>query len=83
MALTDAQKKKLDDLGIGKSVTGQIGYDDQLAAIRKQVVALSEALEVPLGADLQALEDFVANEKAKKEKKETPAKTKKTTKKSK
>ena len=84
MALTEAQKKKLDDLGIGKSVTGQIGYDDQIAAIRKQVVALSEALKVPLDADFQALEDLVANEKAKKEKKETPAKAKaKATKKSK
>ena len=76
MTLTEAQKKKLDDLGIGKSVTGQIGYDDQLAAIRKQLVALSEALKVPLAPDFQALEDLVASEKAKKEEKKATPKAK-------
>ena len=69
MTLTDAQKKKLDDIGIGKSVTGQICHDDQIAAIRKQLVAVSGALKVPLDADFQVLEDLVASEKAKKEKK--------------
>ena len=76
LTLTDAQKKKLDDLGICKSVTGQIGYDDQIAAIRKQLVAVSEALKVPLDADFQALEDLVASEKAKKEEKKATAKAK-------
>lgn len=76
MTLTEAQKKKLDDLGIGKSVTGQIGYDNQIAALRKQVVALSEALKVPLDPDFRALEDLVASEKAKKEEKKATAKAK-------
>jgi hypothetical protein len=76
LTLTEAQKKKLDDLGIGKSVTGQIGYDDQIAAIRKQLVALSEALKVPLAPDFQALEDLVASEKAKKEEKKATTKAK-------
>jgi hypothetical protein len=76
LTLTEAQKKKLDDLGIGKSVTGQIGYDDQLAAIRKQLVALSEALKVPLAPDFQALEDLVASEKAKKEEMKATTKAK-------
>ena len=76
MTLTEAQKKKLDDLGIGKSVTGQIGYDNQIAALRKQVVALSEALKVPLDPDFRALEELVASEKAKKEEKKATAKAK-------
>jgi hypothetical protein len=45
---------------------------------------VSEALKVPLDPDFQALEDLVASEKAKKEKKvETVKPAKKTTKKSK
>lgn len=83
MTLTEAQQKKLNDLAIGKIVTGQISIDDQLAAIRKQVGALSEAAKVPLDVDFKALEDLVTAEKEKKEKKE-PVKTKsqnKTTKK--
>jgi len=84
MTLTAAQEKKIIDFGIGKVVTSKLSYDDQIAAIRKQLVAVSEALKVPLDPGFQALEDLVASEKAKKEKKETPAKPKaKATKKSK
>ena len=43
--------------------------DDQIAALRKQIGALSEAAKVPLDKDKQALEDLVESEKAKKEKK--------------
>ncbi len=67
--LTEAQQKRLNDLAIGKIVTGQISIDDQIAAIRKQVGALSEAAKVPFDPDFQALEDLVESEKAKKEKK--------------
>jgi hypothetical protein len=81
MSLDEAQKKKLRDVAIGDIVNGKIPIVDQLAAIRKQLVAVSEALKVPLDKDFQALEDLVANEKVKKEEKEAPAKTKKTTKK--
>ena len=64
--------------------TGQISIDDQIAAIRKQLVALSEAAKVAFDPDFQALEDLVEAEKAKKEKKvETVKSTKKTAKKSK
>ena len=84
MTLTEAQQKRLNDLAIGKIVTGKISVDDQIAALRKQIGALSEAAKVPLDADFQALEDLVESEKAKKEKKAEPAKsTKKTAKKSK
>jgi hypothetical protein len=82
MTLTEAQTKKINDLGIGKNVTCQISVDDQIAALRKQIIVLSEAATVALGPDFQALEDLVASEKAKKEK-AAPAKSKKTTKKSK
>ena len=81
MTLSEAQTKKINDLGIGKNVTSKISVDDQIAAIRKQIAALSEAAKVPLDPDFKALEDLVAAEKKKKEKKAEPAK--KTAKKSK
>ena len=68
MTLSEAQQKRLNDLAIGKIVTGQISIDDQIAAIRKQITALSEAAKVPLEADFKSLEDLVESEKAKKEK---------------
>jgi hypothetical protein len=84
MTLTEAKTKQINDLGIGKNVTSKISVDDQIAALRKQIAALSEAAKVPLVADFQALEDLVASEKAKKEKKvETVKPAKKTAKKSK
>ena len=83
MTLSEAQQKRLNDLAIGKIVTGQISIDDQITALRKQIGALSEAVEVPLDADFQALDELVASEKAKKEKKSAPDKDKKTAKKSK
>ena len=84
MTLTEAQQKRLNDLAIGKIVTGKISVDAQIAALRKQITALSKAAKVPIDADFKALEDLVTSEKAKKEKKAEPAKsTKKTAKKSK
>ena len=83
MTLSEAQQKRLNDLAIGKIVTGKISVDDQIAALRKQIGALSEAAKVPLDADFQALGDLVAFEKAKKEKKSEPVKAKKTAKKAK
>jgi hypothetical protein len=80
MTLSEAQQKRLNDLAIGKIVTGQISIDDQIAALRKQITALSKAAKVPIDADFKALEDLVTSEKAKKEKKEKPAKAKKTAK---
>ena len=75
MTLSEAQQKRLNDLAIGKIVTGQIPVDDQIAALRKQITALSKAAKVPLEADFKSLEDLVASEKAKKEKKaEKPTK---------
>ena len=69
MTLSEAQQKRLNDLAIGKIVTGQIPVDDQIAALRKQIAALSEAAKVAFDPDFQALEDLVEAEKAKKEKK--------------
>lgn len=84
MTLSEAQQKRLNDLAIGKIVTGKISIDAQIAALRKQITALSEAAKVPLEADFKSLEDLVASEKAKKEKKvETVKPAKKTAKKSK
>ena len=84
MTLSEAQQKRLNDLAIGKIVTGQISIDDQIAALRKQIGALSEAAKVPLDKDFQALDELVASEKAKKGKKvETVKPAKKTAKKSK
>jgi len=84
MTLSEAQQKRLNDLAIGKIVTGQISIDDQIAALRKQIIILSEAAKVALDPDFQVLEDLVATEKAKKEKKvETVKPAKKTAKKSK
>lgn len=74
MTLSEAQTKKINDLGIGKNVTSKIPVDDQIAAIRKQLILVSEAVKVPLDKDFQALEDLVAAEKKKKEKKAEPAK---------
>ena len=68
MTLSEAQQKRLNDLAIGKIVTGQIPVDDQIAALRKQIAALSEAAKVAFDPDFQALEDLVEAEKAKKEK---------------
>ena len=69
MTLSEAQQKRLNDLAIGKIVAGQIPVDDQIAALRKQIAALSKAAKVPIDADFKALEDLVTSEKAKKEKK--------------
>jgi nitric oxide reductase activation protein len=69
--LNDSQKKKIRDVAIGHVVDSKLSIEDQIAAIRKQLVALSEALKVPLAPDFQALEDLVASEKAKKEEKAT------------
>lgn len=74
MTLSEAQQKRLNDLAIGKIVTGKISIDAQIAALRKQITALSEAAKVALDPDFQVLEDLVASEKAKKEKKAEPAK---------
>ena len=76
MTLSEAQTKKINDLGIGKNVTSKISVDDQIAAIRKQLILVSEAVKVPLDKDFQALEDLVESEKKKKEK-AAPAKSKK------
>ena len=83
MTLSEAQQKRLNDLAIGKIVTGKISVDDQIAALRKQIGALSEAAKVPLDVDFKALEDLVVAEKAKKEKTSEPGKAKKTAKKAK
>ena len=69
MTLTEAQQKKIIDRGIGDNITSQKNIYDQIAAIREQVAAISDAMKVPLEADFKVLEDLVAAEKEKKEKK--------------
>ena len=81
MTLTESQKKRLSDLAVGRTITSKISIDDQIAAIRKQLILLSEAAKVPLDADFKVLENLVAAEKAKKI--EVPKPAKKTTRKSK
>jgi hypothetical protein len=81
MTLSEAQTKKINDIGIGKNVNSKLPLEAQIAALRKQLILVSEAVKVSLDKDFQALEDLVAAEKKKKEKKAEPAK--KTVKKSK
>lgn len=76
MTLTEAQQKKLNDLGIGKNVNSNMPLEKQIAAIREQVAAISAAMKVPLEDDFKALEDLVAAEKEKKEKKAKAGKKK-------
>ena len=66
MSLTDAQKKRISDIATGKSVNSKIAVEDQIAALRKQVIALSTAAKVPLVQELITLEAVVDEEKAKK-----------------
>ena len=68
MTLSEAQQKKINDLGIGDNITSQKNIYDQIAAIRAQVAAICAAMKVPLEADFKALEELVTAEKAKKEK---------------
>lgn len=73
--LTDAKKKVLSDLAIGKNVTSAISADDQFSALRKQMdLVLKANPKVEIDADYKALSELV--EKEKKEKK-TTMKTKK------
>jgi len=61
--LSDAQKKKIRDVAIGHNVNSKLSIEDQIAAIRKQVAAISKELKVPLEPDFKALEDLVAANK--------------------
>ena len=84
MPLNEGQKKRLSDIARGKGVNSKISLEDQIAALRKQIIALSTAAKVPLCANFKVLVDLVESEKAKKEKKvETVKPAKKTAKKSK
>ena len=62
--LSDAQKKKIRDVAIGHNVNSKLSIEEQLAALRKQVAAISKVLKVPLEPDFKSLEDLVAAEKA-------------------
>jgi hypothetical protein len=55
----------MDDLALGEAITSQVSVHDQVAALRKQVVALSTASRVPLAEEMTALEATVSDEKAK------------------
>ena len=63
MTLSEAQTKKINDIGIGKNVNSKLPLEAQIAAIRKQLLLVSAALEIPLDKDFQALEDLVESEK--------------------
>jgi hypothetical protein len=63
--LTDAQKKRIEDLALGEAITSQVSVHDQVAALRKQVLALSTAGKVKLVDEMMALETTVSDEKAK------------------
>ncbi len=66
MALSDEQKKRIEDLALGQAVDRRKPVEDQIAALRKQIVAISDAVNVPFVTDFQELEDIVTAEKAKK-----------------
>jgi len=61
--LSDAQKKKIRDVAIGHNVNSKLSIEDQIAALRKQVAAISKELKVPLDADFKILEDLVVAKK--------------------
>ena len=63
--LTEPQKKRISDRALGDSISQAMNIHDQVAAIRKQVVALSEAAKVPLVPELTSLEKVVSDKKAK------------------
>jgi hypothetical protein len=65
LTLTDAQKKRIEDLALGEAITSQVSVHDQVAALRKQVVALSTSGKVALVDEMTALEATVSDEKAK------------------
>ncbi len=65
MTLTDRQKRRIEDVALGKSINGRKSIENQIAALRKQVITISAAVKVPLVTDLQELEDLVAEERAK------------------
>ncbi len=63
--LTDSQRKRIKDVALGLAINRQKSIEDQIAALRKQIIAISVAANVPLNADLQELEDIVENTKKK------------------
>lgn len=67
MTLTDVQKKKIEDVAIGNAISQNMNVHDQIAALRKQVIAISTAGKVPLVAEMVALEAVVSKEKKKKD----------------
>jgi hypothetical protein len=79
--LTSTQKKRIEDLALGEAITSQVSVHDQVAALRKQVVALSTAGKVTLVDEMTALETVVDDEKAKREPKATVTAKKATAKK--
>jgi hypothetical protein len=64
VTLNEGQKKKIEDIALGESITRRKDVNAQIAALRKQIVALSEAAKTPLADELQELEGIVAEEKA-------------------
>ncbi len=66
MTLSETQKKSLEDIALGKSINGRKSIEGQIAALRKQIIAISEVAKVPLVDELQELEDIISEEKAKK-----------------
>ncbi len=68
MTLTDDQKKRIEAVALGKAVNQRKSIEDQIAALRKQVVALSAAAKVDLVPELQELETLVIEEKDKQNK---------------
>jgi hypothetical protein len=69
LTLTDAQKIRIDNIACGKSIDSRIATEDQIAALREQVILLSTATKTKLGEKMTQLETVVAEEKSKKEKK--------------
>lgn len=57
--LSDDQKKGLRDLALGKVINQSMTIEDQIAAIRKQVQAISESTKTPLVDDFEKLVDVV------------------------
>ena len=65
--LSEEQKKKISDAALGTAISSQLSIHDQIAALRKQVAALSTSAKVPLVDEMATLETVISNEKAKRE----------------
>lgn len=65
--ISEERKKKMDDMALGDAITKNLDVYTQIGILRKQVIAISIALKVPLVDEMTAFEAVVSTEKEKRE----------------